>query len=43
MQARTTLADGLNVPCVGPTAFEVARHVVDDVVSVPEGLIAQAR
>jgi len=37
-----TLADGLAVPVVGPTSFEVARHNVDEVVHVPELLVAQA-
>ena len=31
-----TLADGLAVPCVGPTSFEVIRPLVDDVVTVSE-------
>lgn len=37
-----TLADGLAVPQVGPTSFEVARHFVDEVVTVSERLIALA-
>eukprot|EP00050_Salpingoeca_kvevrii_P014654 m.38583 g.38583 ORF g.38583 m.38583 type:complete len:451 (+) comp5892_c0_seq1:80-1432(+) len=37
-----TLADGLNVPCVGPTAFEVARHYVDKTVLVDEASLALA-
>lgn len=32
----STLADGLAVPQVGPHAFEVARHWVDEVVQVTE-------
>ena len=35
-----TLADGLAVPVVGPTSFEVAKHFVDYSVSVPEKMIA---
>ena len=31
-----TLADGLAVPVVGPTSFEVARPLVDETVLVPE-------
>lgn len=37
-----TLADGLAVPVVGPTAFEVARRFVDQEVSVDEKMIAIA-
>jgi threonine dehydratase len=37
-----TLADGLAVPCVGPHAFEVARHFVDRVVTVSERQVALA-
>ena len=37
-----TLADGLAVPVVGPTAFKVAKHYVDDTVTVDEGLISIA-
>lgn len=37
-----TLADGLAVPCVGPHAFEVARHYVDRVVTVSEKMLAVA-
>lgn len=37
-----TLADGLAVPTVGPTAFEVARQYVDSSVMVSEKLIALA-
>lgn len=36
----STLADGLAVPMVGPTAFEVARHFVDSHCSVSEKMIA---
>jgi threonine dehydratase len=39
---RPTLADGLAVPLVGANAFEIARHLVDDVVSVDESDIAIA-
>lgn len=37
-----TLGDGLAVPTVGPRAFEIARKVVDKVVTVDEGRIALA-
>lgn len=37
-----TLGDGLAVPTVGARAFEIARRVVDKVVSVDEGRIALA-
>eukprot|EP00981_Chlorochromonas_danica_P010943 scaffold3553_cov180-Ochromonas_danica.AAC.10 len=37
-----TIADGLAVPLVGPTSFEVARRYVDDSVTVSEKLIALA-
>lgn len=37
-----TLGDGLAVPTVGPRAFEIARNVVDKVVTVDEGRIALA-
>lgn len=37
-----TLADGLAVPVVGPTSFEVARRFVDDTVTVCEKSIALA-
>ena len=37
-----TLADGLAVPVVGPTAFNVARRFVDDSVTVTEGQISIA-
>jgi threonine dehydratase len=37
-----TLADGLAVPVVGPTAFNVARRYVDDSVLVSEKMIALA-
>lgn len=37
-----TLADGLAVPQVGPHAFEVARHWVDEVVEVSERDLAIA-
>lgn len=37
-----TLADGLAVPVVGPTSFEVAKDNVDETVLVNEGQIAQA-
>jgi threonine dehydratase len=44
VQAHTTftLADGLAVPTVGPHAFEVARHWVDEVVHVNERDISLA-
>ena len=35
-----TLADGLAVPVVGPTSFEVARRFVDNTCSVSEKMIA---
>lgn len=35
-----TLADGLAVPVVGPTAFDVARRFVDNTVTVTEKMIA---
>lgn len=37
-----TIADGLAVPVVGPTSFEVARRFVDSSCSVSEKLIAIA-
>jgi threonine dehydratase len=37
-----TLADGLAVPVVGPTAFEVARRFVQDTCAVTEKMIATA-
>eukprot|EP00599_Poterioochromonas_sp_BG-1_P000990 CAMPEP_0173150032 /NCGR_PEP_ID=MMETSP1105-20130129/10701_1 /TAXON_ID=2985 /ORGANISM="Ochromonas sp., Strain BG-1" /LENGTH=344 /DNA_ID=CAMNT_0014065055 /DNA_START=431 /DNA_END=1465 /DNA_ORIENTATION=- len=37
-----TLADGLAVPVVGPTSFEVAKHFVDQTVTVSEKMIALA-
>eukprot|EP01033_Poteriospumella_lacustris_P005505 gene5506-3924_t len=37
-----TLADGLAVPVVGPTAFNVARRFVDNTVTVSEKMIALA-
>ena len=37
-----TLADGLAVPVVGPTSFEVARRFVDSSCVVPERMIALA-
>lgn len=37
-----TLADGLAVPVVGPHAFEVARHYVDECVTTTEKMIALA-
>lgn len=37
-----TLADGLAVPVVGPHAFEVARHYVDECVTATEKEIALA-
>ena len=37
-----TIADGLAVPVVGPTSFEVAKRFVDSSVSVSEKLIAIA-
>ena len=39
---QNTLADGLAVPVVGPHAFEVARHYVDDCVQVSEKEISLA-
>lgn len=38
----STLADGLLVPKVGPTAFEVARHYVDECVLATEKEISLA-
>jgi len=38
----STIADGLAVPIVGPTSFEVARHYVDSTCSVSEKLISIA-
>ena len=37
-----TLADGLAVPIVGPTSFQVARRCVDETCSVTEGQISVA-
>lgn len=37
-----TLADGLAVPVVGPTSFEVAKRFVDSTCAVPEKMIALA-
>jgi threonine dehydratase len=42
IQMLPTLADGLSVPRVGPTAFAIARGLVDEVVLVNEHEIAQA-
>lgn len=39
---KPTLADGLAVPMVGPTAFALARDVVDRVIAVDEKWIALA-
>ena len=39
---QNTLADGLAVPMVGPHAFEVARHYVDECVQVTEKDISLA-
>lgn len=39
---KNTLADGLAVPMVGPHAFEVARHYVDECVLVTEKEISLA-
>ncbi|KAG7356569.1 threonine dehydratase [Nitzschia inconspicua] len=39
---QNTLADGLAVPVVGPHAFEVARHYVDECVQVDEREISLA-
>jgi threonine dehydratase len=39
---QNTLADGLAVPIVGPHAFEVARHYVDECVLVNERDISLA-
>jgi len=38
----STIADGLAVPIVGPTSFEVARHYVDSTCTVSEKLISIA-
>lgn len=38
----STIADGLAVPIVGPTSFEVARHYVDSTCCVSEKLISIA-
>jgi threonine dehydratase len=37
-----TIADGLAVPVVGPTSFEVAKHFVDRTCTVSEKMIALA-
>jgi threonine dehydratase len=39
---QNTLADGLAVPMVGPHAFEIARHYVDECVLVSEKQISLA-
>lgn len=39
---KPTLADGLAVPVVGPHAFEVARHYVDEIVTSSEKCISLA-
>ena len=39
---QNTLADGLAVPVVGPHAFEVAKHYVDECVTVTEKEISLA-
>mmetsp|Transcript_10563 Transcript_10563/g.31883 ORF Transcript_10563/g.31883 Transcript_10563/m.31883 type:complete len:380 (-) Transcript_10563:85-1224(-) len=39
---KPTLADGLAVPVVGPTSFEVCHDLVDETVSVPELMVAKA-
>ena len=41
-ETKPTLADGLAVPTVGPHAFSVARHWVDEVVQVDEKDVALA-
>lgn len=40
VQVNSTLGDGLAVPKVGPTAFEVARRYVDEIVTVDEKMIS---
>ena len=42
ISVQNTLADGLAVPMVGPHAFEVARHYVDECVLVSEKQISLA-
>lgn len=42
IDATPTIADGLAVRCVGTQAFEIARQVVDEVVTVTDGEVAQA-
>lgn len=37
-----TLADGLAVPKVGSNAFQVAKHYVDHIITVPDSLVALA-
>jgi threonine dehydratase len=40
VKSQATLGDGLAVPCIGHNAWNIARHVVDRVVSVSEQQIA---
>ncbi len=42
IEATPTIADGLAVRCVGKLPFEIARRVVDEIVTVTEDEIAQA-
>lgn len=42
IDVQPTLADGLAIAEVGTLCFEIARHVVDDVVLVEEGQLARA-
>eukprot|EP01137_Pigoraptor_chileana_P027928 Opistho-2@11202 len=42
IDAQSTLADGLAVPCVGSNAFEICRTRVDQIVTVSEKYIALA-
>jgi threonine dehydratase len=42
IEAAPTIADGLAVRCVGRQAFAIAAAVVDEIVTVTEGEIAQA-
>jgi threonine dehydratase len=42
IEAAPTIADGLAVRCVGTLPFEIARGVVDEMVTVTDGEIAQA-
>ena len=40
VKVTSTLGDGLAVPKVGPTAFEVAKRYVDEIVTVDEKMIS---